>query len=89
MSLLKEFPQVVSRELDTGCCGMAGAFGYEKDHYEFSMQVGETRLFPQVRELDSKEVLISNGLSCRSQIKAGTQREAMHLCEFLVTGLSK
>ena len=88
MSLLESFPQLVSRELDTGCCGMAGAFGYEKDHYEFSMQVGETRLFPQVRELPTSEVLISNGLSCRSQIKAGTKRQAMHVCEFLATGLS-
>ena len=89
MSLLANFPQVLSRELDTGCCGMAGAFGYEKDHYEFSMQVGETRLFPQVRELSQNEVLISNGLSCRSQIKAGTKRQAVHLCEFLATGLNQ
>ena len=87
MKLLNSIEPIKAKELDTGCCGMAGAFGYEKDHYEFSMQVGETRLFPQVRELNEASVLISNGLSCRSQIKAGTQRQAQHICEFLATGL--
>ena len=64
--------------IPSGCCGMAGSFGYEKEHYEVSMQVGEQTLFPAVRKA-SKEVLISaNGTSCRHQIKDGTQREAKH-----------
>ncbi|GAA3640191.1 FAD-binding and (Fe-S)-binding domain-containing protein [Flavivirga jejuensis] len=64
--------------IPSGCCGMAGSFGYEKEHYEVSMQVGEQTLFPAVRKA-SKDVLISaNGTSCRHQIKDGTQREAKH-----------
>ncbi|GAA4807545.1 FAD-binding and (Fe-S)-binding domain-containing protein [Litoribaculum gwangyangense] len=64
--------------IPSGCCGMAGSFGYEKEHYEVSMQIGEQTLFPAVRKA-SEEVLISaNGTSCRHQIKDGTQREAKH-----------
>jgi FAD/FMN-containing dehydrogenase/Fe-S oxidoreductase len=64
--------------IPSGCCGMAGSFGYEKEHYEVSMNVGEQTLFPAVKKA-SKDVLISaNGTSCRHQIKDGTQREAKH-----------
>ncbi|SFZ91794.1 FAD/FMN-containing dehydrogenase [Flaviramulus basaltis] len=64
--------------IPSGCCGMAGSFGYEKEHYEVSMQIGEQTLFPAVRKA-SKDVIISaNGTSCRHQIKDGTQREAKH-----------
>lgn len=64
--------------INSGCCGMAGSFGYEKEHYEVSMQIGELRLFPAVRK-SSKEILIAaNGTSCRHQIKDGTEREALH-----------
>lgn len=64
--------------ITSGCCGMAGSFGYEKEHYDISMQIGEQTLFPAVRNT-SKDVLISaNGTSCRHQIKDGTQREALH-----------
>ncbi|WNH12124.1 FAD-binding and (Fe-S)-binding domain-containing protein [Thalassobellus suaedae] len=64
--------------IPSGCCGMAGSFGYEKEHYEVSMNVGEQTLFPAVRNA-SKETLISaNGTSCRHQIKDGTNREAKH-----------
>ena len=64
--------------INSGCCGMAGSFGYEKEHYDISMQIGEQTLFPAVRKA-SQDVLISaNGTSCRHQIKDGTQREAIH-----------
>ena len=64
--------------IPSGCCGMAGSFGYEKEHYEISMQIGEQTLFPAVRKA-SEDILISaNGTSCRHQIKDGTQREAKH-----------
>lgn len=64
--------------IPSGCCGMAGSFGFEKEHYDISMQIGEQTLFPAVRKA-SKETLISaNGTSCRHQIKDGTQREALH-----------
>ncbi|WP_340198531.1 FAD-binding and (Fe-S)-binding domain-containing protein [Ascidiimonas sp. W6] len=64
--------------ITSGCCGMAGSFGYEKEHYEVSMQVGELKLFPAIRK-SSKEVLIAaNGTSCRHQIFDGTSRNALH-----------
>lgn len=64
--------------LNTGCCGMAGAFGYEKEHYELSMKVGEERLFPAVRKADDMTIIAANGTSCRHQIADGTQRKALH-----------
>ncbi|PIE47704.1 MAG: hypothetical protein CSA40_02130 [Flavobacteriales bacterium] len=64
--------------MSTGCCGMAGSFGYEKEHYKVSMQVGEDTLFPKVRAM-GKDVLISaSGTSCRHQIHDGTKRESKH-----------
>ncbi|MGB5419786.1 FAD-binding and (Fe-S)-binding domain-containing protein [Algibacter sp.] len=64
--------------IPSGCCGMAGSFGYEKEHYEVSMQVGEQTLFPAVRKAASETLISANGTSCRHQIKDGTQREAKH-----------
>ncbi|GMN08952.1 FAD-binding and (Fe-S)-binding domain-containing protein [Croceitalea sp. MTPC9] len=62
----------------SGCCGMAGSFGYEKEHYETSMAVGELKLFPSVRKSDENTIIAANGTSCRHQIKDGTAREALH-----------
>jgi Fe-S oxidoreductase len=64
--------------IPSGCCGMAGSFGYEKEHYEISMQIGEQTLFPAVRKAPSDTLIAANGTSCRHQIKDGTQREAKH-----------
>lgn len=64
--------------IPSGCCGMAGSFGYEKEHYEVSMQVGEQTLFPAVRAASADTIISANGTSCRHQIKDGTQREAKH-----------
>jgi Fe-S oxidoreductase len=64
--------------MNTGCCGMAGSFGYEKEHYDISMQVGEDTLFPKVRNMDSTIEIIASGTSCRHQIKDGTNRLAKH-----------
>ncbi|MBX2828366.1 MAG: FAD-binding oxidoreductase [Flavobacteriaceae bacterium] len=61
-----------------GCCGMAGSFGYEKDHYDVSMKIGELRLFPVVRKASPNTTIVASGTSCRHQIKDGTQRDAMH-----------
>ncbi|WP_046745597.1 FAD-binding and (Fe-S)-binding domain-containing protein [Kordia zhangzhouensis] len=62
----------------SGCCGMAGSFGYEKEHYEVSMKVGEQSVFPAVRASQATTIIAANGTSCRHQIKDGTQREALH-----------
>jgi FAD/FMN-containing dehydrogenase/Fe-S oxidoreductase len=64
--------------IPSGCCGMAGSFGYEKEHYDVSMRIGEQTLFPAVRKANDDVLISANGTSCRHQIKDGTQREALH-----------
>ena len=64
--------------ITSGCCGMAGSFGYEQEHYEVSMKVGEQTLFPSVRKASKDVIIVANGTSCRHQIKDGTQRVALH-----------
>ncbi len=64
--------------VDAGCCGMAGAFGYDAEHYDLSMQVGELKLFPKLRELDDATQIVSSGSACRLQIKHGAQKTAEH-----------
>ena len=64
--------------LSTGCCGMAGSFGYEAEHFEISQKIGEERLFPAIRKMDSETQVAANGTSCRHQISDGTGRVAKH-----------
>ncbi len=64
--------------IPSGCCGMAGSFGYEKEHYETSMKIGELKLFPSVRKSKESTLIAANGTSCRHQIFDGTQRKAQH-----------
>jgi len=64
--------------IDCGCCGMAGAFGYESEHYEMSMQVGEMALFPAVRQAGRGVIIAAAGTSCRSQIEDGAHSQAVH-----------
>ena len=64
--------------MNTGCCGMAGSFGYEKEHYKISMQVGEDTLFPKIRNTSKETEIIASGTSCRHQILDGTNRYAKH-----------
>jgi hypothetical protein len=69
---------------------MAGLFGYEKDHYEVSMRMGERRLFPTVRGASSRErVVVAPGTSCREQISGGTGRHAVHPAEYLASRLDR
>ena len=69
--------------LSSGCCGMAGAFGYEAEHYDVSMQIGELVLFPAVRATPADTLIAAPGTSCRHQIKDGTGRLALHPAEIL------
>jgi Fe-S oxidoreductase len=64
--------------MPTGCCGMAGSFGYETEHYEVSMAIGEQTLFPLIRSSEDDVVISAPGVSCREQIKKGTGRKALH-----------
>ena len=70
-------------EIKSGCCGMAGSFGYEKEHYDVSMKVGELVLFPEVRKAPSETIIAAPGTSCRHQIMDGTGRKALHPIEVL------
>ncbi len=69
--------------LDSGCCGMAGSFGFERDHYDVSMQVGELVLLPAVRDARRDTVIVADGFSCRTQIAQATGRRAVHLAELI------
>jgi Fe-S oxidoreductase len=69
--------------LDSGCCGMAGSWGYERQHYDVSIACGERVLFPAVRDEDSRTLVVADGFSCRNQIEAGTGRKALHLAQVL------
>lgn len=73
--------------IPSGCCGMAGSFGYEKEHYELSLQMGELTLFPAVRKAGSDVIIVATGTSCRHQIKDGTQRDAIHPVTLLINSL--
>ncbi len=76
-------------EIPSGCCGMAGSFGYEKEHYDVSMKVGELVLFPAVRETPTETLIAAPGTSCRHQIKDGTQRKSLHPVEIMWDALKK
>jgi FAD/FMN-containing dehydrogenase/Fe-S oxidoreductase len=69
--------------LDSGCCGMAGSFGYEREHYEVSMAVGERVLLPRARSAPPHALIVADGTSCRHQIRDGAGREAIHIAELL------
>ena len=73
--------------IPSGCCGMAGAFGYEKKHYELSMKIGEQVLFPAVRGAGEDVCISAPGTSCRQQIKDGTGKQALHPIEVLYEAL--
>jgi FAD/FMN-containing dehydrogenase/Fe-S oxidoreductase len=75
--------------IPSGCCGMAGAFGYEAEHYELSMRIGELVLFPAVRALDAETIVAAPGTSCRHQILDGTGRHAVHPLEILHAALAR
>jgi FAD/FMN-containing dehydrogenase/Fe-S oxidoreductase len=74
--------------LQTGCCGMAGSFGYEADHYDVSMDIGELVLFPAVRDRDESISIAAPGTSCRHQIKDGTDRASHHPAVLLAEALA-
>jgi Fe-S oxidoreductase len=70
-------------DLDAGCCGMAGSFGYAREHYEVSRQIGERKLLPAARALSPGDVLVAPGTSCREQVKHFTGVAAIHPAQLL------
>ena len=85
-SLLRKTGAEVS-SIDSGCCGMAGPFGFEKDKYAVSQAVGERVLLPAVRQLPADTLIVSDGFSCREQILQATGRNAIHLAEAMQLAL--
>jgi FAD/FMN-containing dehydrogenase/Fe-S oxidoreductase len=83
VGLLRRIPGAEVLDLDAGCCGMAGAFGYECEHYEVSRLVGEQRLFPALRKAGNDAVVVAPGFSCRMQIVHFLRRETVHPAELL------
>lgn len=83
------FPEHYKVEvIPSGCCGMAGSFGYEKEHYDLSMKIGELVLFPAVRKKQASTLVAAPGTSCRHQIKDGTGEKALHPVEILFHALA-
>ncbi|MFL6213736.1 MAG: FAD-binding and (Fe-S)-binding domain-containing protein [Blastocatellia bacterium] len=74
--------------LDSGCCGMAGSFGFEREHYDVSIAVGEYELLPHIRRAPKDALIIADGFSCREQIAQTTDRRALHLAEVIAAALS-
>ena len=88
MSVLRSIEGCEVEEITSGCCGMAGSFGYETEHYDISMRIGEMSLFPAIREREGDDfAVIAEGVSCRQQIAHGTGRRAKHLVEALAEAL--
>ncbi|HYZ89961.1 MAG TPA: heterodisulfide reductase-related iron-sulfur binding cluster, partial [Myxococcales bacterium] len=74
--------------IESSCCGMAGAFGYEAEHYDVSMRMAERSLLPAVRAAPADAVIVADGTSCRHQIKDGSGREAVHAARVLAAALT-
>jgi Fe-S oxidoreductase/FAD/FMN-containing dehydrogenase len=83
LAALKTIPGLAVETFESTCCGMAGAFGYEAEHYEFSMKIGELGVLPKMRSADPGTVLAASGTSCRHQIRDGAGREALHVARIL------
>lgn len=86
LRVLKSIPGLHVTEVDSGCCGMAGAFGYEREHYDLSLAIGERRLIPAVKGAPDAEI-VADGVSCRQQILHTTGRHASHLVEILARAI--
>ncbi len=87
--ILSKVPGLGVELIESSCCGMAGAFGLEQEHYEVSMAMGEIALFPAVRSADPQDWILANGTSCRHQIQDGASRNARHLVEILLDCLAE
>jgi Fe-S oxidoreductase len=87
MALFRRVPGLETTLLNSGCCGMAGTFGYEREHYELSLRVGELTVLRQVREAPAETTIVAAGTSCRQQIRHATGRQALHPAQVLEQAL--
>jgi Fe-S oxidoreductase len=84
---LRLVPGLDVQPIESSCCGMAGAFGYQAETYNVSMAMGELTLFPAVRSADADALIVADGFSCRHQIEHGTARKPLHVAEVLAGAL--
>jgi FAD/FMN-containing dehydrogenase/Fe-S oxidoreductase len=87
-SVLRLVPGLAVSTVETSCCGMAGSFGYEAEHYDVSMKMGEASLLPAVRATAADTLIVADGTSCRHQIEHGAQRRALHVARVLEEALA-
>jgi Fe-S oxidoreductase len=85
--VLNLIPDLEIKTIDSSCCGMAGSFGYEKEHYDASMEMGSLSLFPAINDAELDTLVVADGVSCRGQIEHGTGRQAMHVARVLQMAL--
>jgi Fe-S oxidoreductase len=87
-TVLRLIPELDVKIVESSCCGMAGAFGYEAAHFDISMKMAELSLLPAVRSVSADTLLVADGTSCRHQIRDGAGREAVHVARVLERALS-
>jgi Fe-S oxidoreductase len=85
--VLNWIPELEVEVIESGCCGMAGSFGYETEHYDTSMQMAELSLLPAARQAGEDTLIVADGTSCRSQIKDGAGRDGWHVARVLEKAL--
>ncbi|MCA3042111.1 MAG: hypothetical protein ING51_03765, partial [Rhodocyclaceae bacterium] len=79
--------ELKTHTIESSCCGMAGSFGYEAEHLEVSMKMGELSVLPAVRASQTDTLIVADGTSCRHQIKDGSARDAVHVVQVLASAL--
>jgi len=88
LAMLRWIPDLTVEAVESSCCGMAGSFGYEAEHHEVSMRMGELALLPAVRAAAADTLVVADGTSCRHQIADGAGRTAVHAIRVLADALS-
>jgi Fe-S oxidoreductase len=89
VSALQLVPGTSVQVIDSSCCGMAGAFGYRREHYDVSMKMAERTLLPAVRGAPAGDLIVADGTSCRHQIQDGARRSAVHVARVLQAALDR
>ena len=87
LAALQLVPGLTVQVIESSCCGMAGAFGYEAEHYDVSMRMAERSLLPAVRAAAADALIVADGTSCRHQIADGAQRDAVHVARIFESAL--
>ncbi|MEY2933189.1 MAG: hypothetical protein RL033_3938, partial [Pseudomonadota bacterium] len=85
--VLRLVPELAVQTVESSCCGMAGSFGYEAQHYDISLRMAELSLLPQLRSASADTLLVADGTSCRQQIAHGVGRGAVHVARVLADAL--